>query len=89
MGNIPSYFQYSLRKLIPKYDIFVQQSQSRNGDHSSCANNFLTKIVPYLVQTILQNGVYFISDYPHHYFTRISKVKNTCYNLCDENNDST
>jgi hypothetical protein len=72
--NCDSYFSYVLRKLIPRYDQFLEQVATEQGDKTDCAFNFLHDIVPYLASVVIQNGIYFIKDFPNHYFSDILKV---------------
>ncbi len=66
-----SYYEFCFHRLLPKYASWVTQSASIRGDRSQCAMNFLYKILPYLVTTVIQNGIYFIKDFPNHYFTHL------------------
>ena len=68
-GDI-SYYQYCFQCLLPKYNTWVAQSAAQSGDKSNCAVNFLFKILPYLVTTVIQNGIYFIQDFPDHEFSK-------------------
>jgi hypothetical protein len=53
----------------------VAESASRRGDKSNCATNFLFKILPYLINTVIQDGIYFIKDFPTHEFSRLLVYK--------------
>lgn len=69
-GN-QSYYQYCFHRLLPKYNTWVAQVAANQGDKSNCASKFLFTILPYLVTTVLQNGIYFIQDFPGHPFSQL------------------
>ena len=66
-----SYYQYCFQRLLPKYNTWVAQSAANKGDKSNCASKFLFTILPYLVTTVIQNGIYFIEDFPDHPFSKL------------------
>ena len=74
MNGCDSFFQFVLRELIPNYDNYVKQYNSGNGDKSECATNFLFHILPYLVHVVIQNGIYFVKDFPEHHFSKLLLV---------------
>jgi hypothetical protein len=61
--------------LLPNYNNWIQQSQSANGDKSSCCRKFLFEIIPYLVEVLVQDGIFFIMDFPHHPMSHLLKVR--------------
>ncbi len=69
-GN-QSYFQYCFQRLLPKYNTWVAQVAAHKGDKSNCAKKFLFTILPYLVTTVIQNGIYFIEEFPQHPFSQL------------------
>jgi hypothetical protein len=76
-GNNSTYIELGIRFLIPHYDRYVREYHSANGDKSQAANKLLFHVIPYLVETVLQCGMYFIHDFPTHEFAgvlRVSKV---------------
>jgi hypothetical protein len=66
-----SYFKFCFERLVPKYNTWVAQVAASGGDKSACASNFLFKILPYLVTTVLQDGIYFIQEFPEHEFSKL------------------
>jgi hypothetical protein len=63
--------------LLPKYSAWLQQAASRHGDKSSACRRFLNDIIPYMVEVIVQDGVYFIMDFPNHEMSNYLKVSTT------------
>jgi hypothetical protein len=61
-------------KLLPKLATWRQQSTSREGDKSTCCENFLHHILPYFVEVLVQDGVFFIKDFPNHPVSLYLKV---------------
>jgi hypothetical protein len=66
--------------LIPQYVDYVNQHLSDVGDHSKACSTFLTKVVPFLVETVLQDGIYFIRDFPNHQCTHLLYVSFELFN---------
>ena len=54
------------RAVFPQYDTWVQQYFSPQGDHSVAAKNFLEETLPFLAVVALQDGIYWIKDYPNN-----------------------
>ena len=52
--------------LFPKIDVWRSQTLAPNGDKSECANNFLNFLLPAITKVILQDGIFFIRDFPNH-----------------------
>jgi hypothetical protein len=52
--------------LLPKYSTWVGQMNSRRGDRSACCRKFLLSIIPFLVETLVQDSIYFIVEFPRH-----------------------
>jgi hypothetical protein len=59
--------------LLPQLETWRNESKRRGGDHSECANNFLYEVIPYLVEVLIQDGIYFIVDFPNHPVSQILK----------------
>jgi hypothetical protein len=68
-GNHDEYLQSAIRVLIPEYNNYIEQHNSQYGDKSDAAKKFLFNTIPFLVETVLQNCIYFTRDYPNHHFT--------------------
>ena len=65
----------SLTKLLlPDIDLWRRQADSANGDKSACAITFLYELLPWFVEVLVQDGIYFIHDFPSHPLTRFLKV---------------
>ena len=60
--------------LLPKYDEWKAQAASRNGDKTVCCDKFLNHVIPYLVEVLVQDSIYFTQEFPLHpmnaYITR-------------------
>jgi hypothetical protein len=65
--------------LVPKFKLYMSQANSAPAlaDTSICCRTFLGSVLPFLVETVLQNGIYFIRDYPTNEFSLMLKV-GTC-----------
>jgi hypothetical protein len=61
--------------LIPKYPQWLQEAASVQGDKSSCCRHFLNDIIPFLVEVLVQDGIFFISDFPNHPMSQYLKVR--------------
>lgn len=68
------YLTDGLNFLIPHYQRYVDEYNSEDGDHGEAARKMLFHIIPYLVETVLQCGFYFIRDYPEHPLSNLLKV---------------
>ena len=49
--------------IFPKLHVWLIQYKAPNGDHSLAAENFLTKLLPYLAKVVVQDGIYWIKHY--------------------------
>ena len=61
-------------KLLPRINKWQAQSRAPNGDGSTCAQKFLNQMLPWLVQVLVQDGIYFIVDFPDHAMSDYLKV---------------
>ena len=53
--------------LLP--DLAIWRDQSREpleGDDGMCCDTFLNEILPYLIECLVQDGIYFVVDHPTH-----------------------
>ena len=64
------------RHLLPEIDHWRSEAKNRNGDKSSCADDFLHQVLPFLVEVVVQCGIYFIEDFPQHPFGELLKQMN-------------
>lgn len=74
-GNRNQYIEECIDVLIPRYKDYVGQQKSALGDKSKCAETFLYDIIPFLVETVVQDGIYFLRDHPLHPFSQLLKVR--------------
>jgi hypothetical protein len=63
------------KKLLLNLRSWRQQANSHGGDKSVCCNKFLNHILPYFIQVLVQDGVYFIRDFPNHPMSALLKVR--------------
>jgi hypothetical protein len=73
-GDHKTYLEDGMNYLIPHYRRLAREQQSAMGDKTQCANKVLYQVIPYLVETVLQVGYYFIHEYPQHPLTSILLV---------------
>ena len=73
-GDHQKYLEDGINYLIPNYSRLVQEQQSARGDKTQCANKILYEVIPYLVETVLQVGYFFIHEYPNHPLTSVLLV---------------
>ena len=59
------------RFIFPKIDIWRDQYFSPEGDKSEAAKNFLFGVLPFLAQVVVQDGIYWIRDYPDHEISKL------------------
>ena len=44
-------------------------------DKSICADKFLNELIPYFLEVVVQDGIYFVKDFPNHPFSQLLKVR--------------
>lgn len=49
-----------------RYHKWKDEQASAEGDHSECGTRFFTRLLPYLVEVLVQDGIYLINDFPTH-----------------------
>jgi hypothetical protein len=54
------------KHFLPNIKTWRQQIRCQGGDKTNCAKNFLNKTIPFLVEVVVQCGIYFILDFPTH-----------------------
>jgi hypothetical protein len=52
--------------IFPQVDTWREQAASVNGDNSEAARNFLFEVLPFLARVAVEDGIYFLRDYPNH-----------------------
>ncbi len=62
-------------KLLPNLRTWRQHANSRGGDKSVCCDKFLNHILPYFIEVLVQDGVYFVRDFPNHPMSQLLKVR--------------
>ena len=72
------------KHVLPNIDNWKTQSGSRNGDKSQCARTFLYKLLPWFVEVLVQDGIYFITDFPDHPLSAFLRVSCNDRNICDK-----
>jgi Centromere DNA-binding protein complex CBF3 subunit, domain 2 len=60
--------------LLPRYQQYLTQRASKGGDKGRACRTLLTKVIPYLVEVVLQDGIYFIMDFPDHQMSNLLRV---------------
>jgi hypothetical protein len=63
---LPKDVAYYVNLLLPRYPVWIRQQNSRTGDKSTLASKFLYQVLPYLVEVLLQGGIYFTTEFPSH-----------------------
>jgi hypothetical protein len=53
---------YYIDLLLPEYRRWKQEVASEFGDKSTCCDVFLTHLIPYFVEVVLQDAIYFINQ---------------------------
>jgi hypothetical protein len=72
--KLPHAIRYYIDLLLPEYGIWIEEHLSDEGDKSSCCAKFLFEIIPFLVEVLLQCGVYFTKEFPNHPMSLYIKV---------------
>ena len=72
-----------------RYRMWLQEQRGPDGDKGECWECFLYKIIPYLVETLVTDGIHFIIDYPDHSIaiyltTQIPHCKEFCTSAREE-----
>ena len=55
-----------VRAIFIRYDEWIAQHNSPQGDHSDAAKDFLFVTLPFLALVALQDGIYWIRDHPNN-----------------------
>jgi hypothetical protein len=61
-------------KLLPNLWRWRAEARGRQGDKSSCCSKFLHEIIPYFVEVLVQDGIFFTRDFPDHPMSQMLKV---------------
>jgi hypothetical protein len=57
--------------IFPFYWHWKEQQEGEDGDHSNAADNFINMTLPFLAKVVLQDGVYWIQNFPNHPAVRL------------------
>jgi hypothetical protein len=71
---LPHSTAWYCRKLLPNLQLGRQQANSCLGDKSVCCDKFLNHVLPYFIEVLVQDGVYFVKDFPNHPVLQLLKV---------------
>ena len=63
----------AITRLFPSIIRWRQEHAHGFGDHSEAANNFLNEVLPFLATVIVQDGIYWIHQFPNHEASRLLK----------------
>jgi hypothetical protein len=76
--QLPHPIGWYKERLLPELTTWRQQAaHPTQGDKSQCAQKFLNQLIPYFLEVAVQDGIYFVRDFPNHPFT-IRKKQNEC-----------
>ena len=62
------------KMLLPNIDNWKAQAASLRGDKSLCARTFLYELLPWFVEVLVQDGIYFIKDFRNHPLSAFLRV---------------
>lgn len=79
--DLPQDIGTLINLLLPSYSKWVRQASSKHGDKSIACRKFLNEIIPYMVEVFVQDGIYFIRDFPEHEMSNYLKVRTTSSNI--------
>ena len=65
--------------LFPSLQRWKAKQSGIGGDHTCAAQNFLYQVVSYMTKVIVQDGIYFIKDFPDHPVSSLLKNKIDSY----------
>jgi hypothetical protein len=51
--------------IFPDIDQWGTEQQSGRCDNHECARHFLESVIPFLVIVIIQDGIFWVKDYPY------------------------
>ena len=68
--RLPYTINYYIEKLLPKLPTWRNEASSRFGDKSTCSQNWLFDLLPWFIEVLVQDGIYFIHDFPNHCLSR-------------------
>ncbi len=69
--NLPWTDNEIVHFIFPNIDSWQEQYQSPEGDQSEAAKNFLFEMLPFLAKVVVQDGIFWVKDFPNHALTRL------------------
>jgi hypothetical protein len=69
--KLPHPVEWYAKKLLPNLPMWRRQLKSRHGDKSVCGKKFLNELIPFFVEVAVQDGIYFVRDFPDHDFSKL------------------
>ena len=69
--HLPWSDQEVTKFIFPQIDIWHLQFNSPEGDKSEAARNFLFGVLPFLAKVVVQDGIYWLKEYPKHEISRL------------------
>ena len=74
--ELPRPMSWYCEKLLPRLPEWRAQAAEQGvGDKSTLCRKFLNEILPYFVEVLVQDGVYFILEFPLHPLSQLLKVR--------------
>jgi hypothetical protein len=73
--ELPHPIAYYCNRLLPDLENWRTQARGRGGDKSDCCEKFLHHILPYFVEVLVQDGIYFVKEFPTHPMSTMLKVR--------------
>ena len=67
---------YEQRLFGAKITNWPHDAERDDGDKSTCCSNFLNGIIPWFVEVLIQDGVFFIIEFQDHPLSHWLKVRN-------------
>ena len=53
-----------LLAIFPQLEEWKEQQKSVQGDNRECARHFVNEVLPLLAKVVIQDGIYWIKEYP-------------------------
>jgi hypothetical protein len=72
--QLPRTLDYYILCLLPKHPDWLAQRDAANGDKSQCCETFLLHVIPYLVEVLVQCGVFLVQEFTSHSMSMYLKV---------------
>lgn len=57
------------------YSKWEAEQQAEDGDKSECGEMFFSRLIPFLIEVLVQDGIYFVHDFPNHQMAQILQVR--------------